>query len=94
MSKSKKTYPEIDDIREDLDSLRSNVVELTKHVKKDGKQQTKEMAKTISSRLSKLQKKGEEQYHRLENGVKENPGQAVAIAVAAGFLTSMLLKRR
>ena len=30
MAKEKTTYPEIDSIKQDLDSLRSNVVELTK----------------------------------------------------------------
>lgn len=33
-NKSKKTYSEIDHIREDLDSLKNNVVELTRHMKK------------------------------------------------------------
>lgn len=94
MPKSKSTYPEISDIRDDLDSLRHNVVELTKHVKKDGAEQTEVLKKNIGQRLSSLQASGRLQYKNAEAKIKAKPAQSVAIAFAAGLAASMLLRRR
>ncbi len=40
MPKAKAAYPEIEDIKEDLHSLKNNVVDLTNQIKKDGLKQT------------------------------------------------------
>ncbi len=95
MSKSKNTnYSEIDDIREDLDSLKNNVVELTKHLKQDGKEHTKELKSTALEQLDSLKSSGQERYEILEGNVKKHPGQAIAIAFASGLLASYLIGRR
>ncbi|MCS5597752.1 MAG: hypothetical protein NZ828_10905 [Alphaproteobacteria bacterium] len=94
MPKAKNPYPEIDDIREDLDSLKSNVVELTKHIKSDGHQQTEELKNAALSRLITLKSSGEKRVKDLEAHVKQKPAKSVAIAFAAGLATSLLLNRR
>ncbi|MGB0720359.1 MAG: DUF883 family protein [Bdellovibrionales bacterium] len=94
MPKQKSNYPEIDDIRHDLDSLKTNVVELTKHVQRDGKVQTREIKNALSDRLEHLQESGRVQYKNIEKQVKAKPAQSVAVAFAAGLVASMLLRRR
>ena len=61
MPKSKTTYPEIDEIKEDLDSLKDNVVALTKHVQKDGVEQVEDISKTAQKRLAVLKMRGQQQ---------------------------------
>lgn len=94
MPRSKTHYPEINDIREDLDSLKSNVVELTKHVRQDGKEQTKELKSTALKQLGLLQESGKKQYENVEKRIKEKPAQSVAVAFAAGLAASLLFGRR
>lgn len=93
-SKSKKGYPEINEIREDLDSLRTNVVELTKHIRKDSTAQTREVQKMLSHRLHDLEARAQKSYKNMENGIKAQPGKSVAMAFAAGLVASMLFTRR
>lgn len=93
-NKSKKTYSEIDHIREDLDSLKNNVVELTRHMKKDGNAQAAHLRENLAERMEYLQKAGRGRYQQLEGRVKEKPGQSLAMAFGAGILASMLLGRR
>ncbi len=94
MPKSKNTYPEITDIREDLDSLRSNVVELTKHLTKDGGNQTRELQKLLQTRLNTMKEKGREQLKTAERRIKAKPVQSIAMAFAAGLVLSALMRRR
>lgn len=92
-SKSKE-FSEIDDIKEDLNSLRTNVVELTKHVQENGADRASKISSDAKVRLKQLNKAGKKQVERMEGRVKEKPGQSVAIAFVAGLLTSALLARR
>lgn len=94
MPKTKKTYSEIDEIREDLDSLRGNVVELTKHLKRDGLEQAAEVSAVAKERLGELKMNGRRQVKRIERQVKAKPAQSLAIAFATGIAASMLLRSR
>lgn len=94
MPNKKKTYSEIDDIREDLDSLRNNVVELTKHIKKDTNRNSKLAYETALERLEELKTNGLTQVKNVEKHVKARPSQSLAMAFAAGLAASFLLKRR
>lgn len=94
MPKAKTTYPEINDIREDLNSLKSNVVELTKHVRHDGAAQTTELKKMLMGRLKGFQSSGQKQIQNVEKRIADKPAKSVAIAFAAGLAASMFLSRR
>lgn len=88
MPKSAKTkYPEVKEIKNDLESLKENTVELAKHVKEDGIEQAQEKAQSISAAAKKNLRKAE--IH-----VKQNPIQSVAVAFAGGVIASMLLGGR
>lgn len=95
MPKSKKTgYPEIDEIREDLNSLKDNVIELTKHVQEDGIHRAEEASVIAKKKLAEIQANGEQGLKKMEGHVREKPAQSLAIAFAGGLLASLLLRRR
>lgn len=95
MAKTTKThYSEIDDIRGDIDSLKSNIIELTKHLKKDGQAQSRIMKKRASERLSEISEAGSAQYKNFETQVKDKPAQSVALAFVAGAALNYLLSNR
>lgn len=87
-------YPEIDDIRHDLDSLKSNVVELTKHIQADGKDEVHQLAKMARKRVTKLQTASKQEIAKLEREIKSHPMQSIAVAAAAGVVLSALLNRK
>jgi ElaB/YqjD/DUF883 family membrane-anchored ribosome-binding protein len=90
--KAHSEFPEIDDIKKDLDSLKDNVVELTKHMKSEGKSQANKVSSLALDRLADLKKSAAFEYHRAEKQVKAKPGQSIAIAFAAGLVASMLMR--
>ncbi len=89
MPKRKTTdhHEEIENIREDIDSLKSNVVALTKTVKH-------EVADTTATRLERIRKRGKETMGRVEKDVKAKPMQSLAMAFGAGLVLSTLMRRR
>ena len=94
MPKAKTNYPEISEIREDLNSLKSNVVELTKHVRNDSVVHTTELKNILMGRLKGFQDSGQQQIKNVEKRIIAKPAKSVVIAFAAGLATSMLLRRR
>lgn len=94
MSKSKNPYNELDHIREDLDSLKNNVIELTRHLSKDGNAQAAQLKSALKDKIGDIQASGRTQYKNLEKQVKAKPGQTLAMAFAAGVVASMLLGSR
>lgn len=85
--KIKKKYPEVEEIKNDIESLKDNTVELAQHIKEDAAGTIEETAATV-----KMQAKTE--LTKVEKHVKSNPMQSVAIAFAGGVLASILLNRR
>jgi ElaB/YqjD/DUF883 family membrane-anchored ribosome-binding protein len=93
MQKVRSEFPEIEEIRHDIDSLKDNVVELSRHIKSEGKAQTSKLTEIALDRIADLRKSATFEYQRAEKAVKAKPGQSVAIAFAAGLLASMLIRR-
>ena len=89
-----KKYSEIDEIKKDLDSLKTNVVELTKHVKEDGSAQTRRVKKQAVKRWHDIQNNGKEQLENVENHVRKKPAQSMLAAFALGVAASFLLSGR
>jgi len=94
IKKSKNEYTEIDHIREDLDSLKNNVIELTRHLTKDGNAQISQISQALLDRVHDVQKSGKKQLKVVEGKVQENPTQTLALAFGAGVIASLLLRRR
>ncbi len=86
-TKAKTNYPEIKEIKHDLDSLKHDAIELAQHVKKDGMDQVNETSHTLRAY-------GTVKLKQAENGIRKNPLQSVAIAFAGGLVASFLLGRR
>ena len=92
--KFKKEYDEIDHIREDIKSLKSNVVALTQHIKENGSEQVAVLETRARKTARSLSKSGKQKYEQMENHVRENPTQSVMMAFCGGLLASYLMKRR
>ncbi len=94
---SKKPYTEYDEIqhiKEDLSSLKTNVVTLTQHLTDEGRVKLIDAKGQLKTLAKVLQKDGARRYHDVEKKVQQNPAQAVLLAFAGGMLASALLKRR
>ena len=107
MLRSKET--EIQDIRDDLDSLKthiadlvsripSNVVAMGRQLHEDGTERAMEIAvdlknKTIRKAGQALEI-GEDQMRALESVVQANPGKSLLVAFASGLVANMLFSRR
>ncbi|MCF8466551.1 MAG: hypothetical protein K9G33_04055 [Sneathiella sp.] len=94
MIKSADSHPEIDELKEDLASLKKHVSELMASMKQDGLEGAEKIGAQAKEKLGELKDRGRQGIQQVEDLVKENPGQSIAIAFAAGFLASMLLRKR
>lgn len=94
MQKVKSEFPEIEAIRQDLESLKTNVVELGEHVQAKGKDEADRLGDMALERFSKLKRSAADEYHKAEKQVKAKPGQSIAIAFAAGLIASALFRSR
>ncbi|MAL78771.1 MAG: hypothetical protein CMN55_06595 [Sneathiella sp.] len=94
MNKSTESYPEINELKEDLASLKKHVSELTAALKKDGYEEADRLGAKAREKLDELKGRGHEGLHHIEDHVRQKPGQSIAIAFAVGFLASLLLRNR
>lgn len=92
--KHKDDFSEIDDIKSDLQSLRSNVVALTRHLTENGVEKIEGLESQTKKMTRKLGAEGVRKYHQIEKKVQENPGQALMVAFCGGMLLNALLRRR
>ena len=83
----KSSYPEIEEIGNDLDSLKSNVGDLASHVKKDGLEDASEFTKKEYENLIQF-------FQTIEEKIKSEPTKSIAIAFAGGIIASIILGRR
>lgn len=94
MEKTFNAYPEVEEIRHDLESLKTNVVELTRHVQANGADKAMALTKKARKRLAELQVQGKEHLKNVEKHVHDEPAKSLAIAFAAGLVASILFGRR
>ena len=91
----KEEYASIEDIRNDLDSLKTNVIELTRHIQESSighvHEVTDEMTAQAYKKAEALRKTGKRELKKIESQVKSHPGQSVALAFAAGMAMSMIM---
>lgn len=91
---SLKDYPEIKDIKSDLQSLKANVVGLGQHLKEDSSSHVQALEGMAKERISDLESASRQQMKKIEQLVKKNPTQSLAIAFATGLLASALFGRK
>lgn len=94
MAKTTESYPEIDELKEDMAALKKHMSDLTASLKKDGAEEAEKIGAKAKEKLGELKDRGNQGIEQIEGRIKEKPGQSIAIAFAAGFLASMLLRNR
>lgn len=105
MLKMANTYPEVEDIKQDLKSLKTHAGELTEHVKAEGRAKVERMASRANEEMHHLKDRANEEMHHMkdvgreklrtmESYVQENPVQSLVYAFLGGLAASFLLGRR
>jgi ElaB/YqjD/DUF883 family membrane-anchored ribosome-binding protein len=88
-----KLSADVNDVRDDVKSLKENVSALGQSLKDEACAKTSELKDLASEKLEDVMKRGDESLKFLDDEVKANPRSAVAIAFAAGILANFLLRR-
>ncbi len=87
-------YPEIQEIRDDLNSLKDNVFELSRHVKNNSGHHLEDAKHYAENQVVKVKRAGIDALHKIEDRIAEKPGQTIALAFFAGLATSFFLGKR
>ena len=86
-------FDEFEEIRKDLESLKSNVTALGKHLKAEGREKAGEARELLDEGIDALLGKGDKGLEMLDESVKDNPRRALAIAFAAGIVLNLLMRK-
>ena len=92
--KNTKPSDDMDAIRKDIESLRGNIEDLTRHMKNEGAARMENVKDRVNDTISSYKETGMEKLESVERQVKEKPAQSMAIAFAAGMFASFLFGRR
>ena len=84
---------EMDNIREDIQSLKGNIVALSKKMEAEGRLSAAELKAKAMNNVSSLQDYSKDQLAAVEKEIKAKPAQSVAIAFGAGLVLSLLMRR-
>lgn len=77
---------ELQDIRDDLNALKTNVVALAQDIKNGGGAVARQSFDTLKAT-------GQDEFQKVEEYVKEKPAQSLALAFCAGLVFSALISR-
>lgn len=80
-------YGKVQDIKDDISALKTDVMALGHHLQEDGQEKFEEIKK-------KAIKNGSKELKLIEDKVKSHPAQSVAVAFCAGVVFSFLMGRR
>lgn len=78
---------DINDIKRDLTSLRDNVVGLAQDIRSGG-------GAVVRDSLGQARSNGEKKLHKLEDKIREKPGQSIAMAFLGGLALSLFMGGR
>lgn len=84
---------EFDEIRKDLETLKTNVGALGKHLKYEGKEKAAEARDAVGKGIDAVSDKSDKSLEMLDSSVKDNPRRALAVAFAAGVILNFLMRR-
>lgn len=90
----KQEYPEINDIKQNVNELKSNTTDLARHVYADGREALSEAGTKAARSFGHIREAGSVELKKLEGRVRENPGQSVLVAFAAGLIASFIFGRK
>ena len=93
-----KEHATIDDVREDLAALKSDLTDLAKGLRSSGMDAAKDRVDALSEKAHEVAERSRETAHRkhdeLSDFVSERPITSLAIAVGVGALAGRLLSQR
>ena len=92
--KSTSTSASLDNIKEDIYTLKSDVIELGRTVKVEGLKKIEEATIELQDKIDNLKKEGAEEVDKVQEYINRNPNQSVGIAFAAGALLALFLRGR
>ena len=84
----------LDNIKQDVYTLKADVIELGRTVKSEGLQKIEQAASDIHDKIDNLKKEGSLEVDKVQRYISQNPNQSVGIAFAAGIALTLLLNRR
>lgn len=93
ITQSYKASEDLNDIRSDLETLKTDIVRLTQHVGESGVQTAYSAADLLRRKANSAKKFGKAEMVKAEKHIKERPVRSVALAFAAGLVFSLLLRR-
>lgn len=90
-------YPEVNDIKQDVRNLRSDMSSLAARVRADGGAIASKVGHEVEvqarEKYAFFKKEGRKQLDRVEAKVHEKPMQSIGIAFAAGAILALLARR-
>lgn len=87
------TAQSLDNIREDIYALKSDVIELGRTVKSDGLKKIEDATSELQDKIDNLKSQGSNEMVRLQDYIRNNPNQSVAAAFALGAVFTFLMRR-
>ncbi|MGZ9097637.1 MAG: hypothetical protein ACXW30_05010 [Micavibrio sp.] len=78
---------EIEHIKKDINALKANGSALVKDVRHDG-------GGIIREGFQQLRRSGNNGLHRIEDRIKDKPGQTLALGIISGLILSYFLNHR
>lgn len=91
---SDETNASLQSVKEDLRTLKTDVTDLGRQAKEEGRKRINETVSVAQDKVSELKSAGYEELKGLKAYVSENPTQSVAYAFAAGLIFSFVFGRR
>lgn len=84
----------VEEIREDISALKSNVVDLARNLREIGVTGAHVTADYLREQVDGLKNNSTLVMEKTEERIKSSPAQSVAVAFAAGVIASYLFNRR
>lgn len=94
MGRIQENYPEITDIKSNVNEIKSKTSDLARHVKEDGREHVAELATNFKDRFQDLKQYGRRELNLLEQHVVAKPTRSVAYAFLAGIVASVVFGRK
>lgn len=87
------TTQSLQNIREDIQALKSDVIELGRTVKSDGLKKIEDATTDLQEKIDNLKDQGSNEMVRLQDYIRNNPNQSVAAAFALGAVLTLLVRK-
>lgn len=87
------TAQSLENIREDIYALKADVVELGRTVKSDGLKKIEDATTELQGKIDELKTQGSDEMIKIQDYIRNNPNQSVAVAFGLGALLTFLMRR-